>query len=445
MLISFIMIAALALNATAGELTIAPKDLPVTLKAAIDMAINNRPEVKIGKEQIRLEESRYREREGLFLPTADLSAFTQYLRNYDDYTGLDIISQLDGHEVAATIERTVPTFQIGAGVEVGYNIYSGGRDSAAINEAKGRVASSEAGKKVAERKVTLMVSKAFWELRKAQINSGIAAIELEYSRSALLVSDSQLKSSRIPSIERDTQALEVREKETALADCRSVLASCFSTYLNALGISGKVEISAGQIPALKVDSDQLPVKDEGERPEISRLKADMVAANARKAIAAADNFPKLDFFAKYQLTGRDDSYFHSGQDIKSDNLVVGVKLTSNIFDGFRTTERQRAAKAEANISKLKLELKEKEIAEICQNHSENLERAKNGLSLSMQRLELKKAQEKLSVAKLKAGHCSDLEYRKTRLEMDKASENVNIDKINVAVARINLVLDSSDL
>lgn len=420
--------------------------VPDTLKAAIETAIRNRPETGIGIEQIKLEDAKYREKKGAFLPTADLFASTQYLANYDDYTGLSIFSHIDGHEVAATIERTAPTFQNGTGIEAGLNLYAGGRDTAGVEEARGRISSKEAENRILERKVILMVSRAYWELFKAQTALKSAEEELNFSRRALNVAEEQLKSSRISKIDRETSFLDVTEKETAAEDCRLAVFSRFSAYLCALGLSGKNEKSGYGygIP----DLEESPVANEyisdKERPEISRLRSDISSADARKKQADSDSHPKIDLFAKYQLNGRDDSYMASFKDIGSDNLVLGIKLTSNIFDGFRTTERQRAATSEARIARLRLELKEKEINELTINNNERFEKARNSLSLSVKRLELMEAQEKIAAVRLKNGQCSDLEHSRAKLEKNRAFNNVKLNRINVLLAKLAIDLDSPD-
>ena len=162
-------------------------------------------------------------------------------------------------------------------------------------------------------------------------------------------------------------------------------------------------------------------------------------------MAESYHYPTVDFFAKYALIGRDsNSYFDSWGDMRSEDYIVGIKLTLNLFNGMKTEERISQAKAEVRVKQLQLEAKEREITQATDEKKMELETAKDQLALAMERKKLQEAREKAAESKYQSGRTSELAYRQEVVDAENALDEVVIARINMVLAKNALTLMVSE-
>ena len=424
-----------AVAGASGETSIA---VPVHLADAADMAVKSRPELRMELEREDIARSKVKEARGNFLPTLDLLASSYYVRNFDTFTGIDISAQIAGQNVSVNIEKDVPRYQMNAELNLCYNLYAGGRDKALLGEALSNLESAHYQEGVTLRKIRLDVANAYWELKKVQIRYEIAKRALEVVRLETKVAETEHQAGRASDVEYATVQLKSREKEMALKAADRDCLRAYGSFRHVIGMhEDGMATSSEQIPVLL---DEPSDENEGiggqvDHPEILRLKSEIKAAREREKAAHSENYPKIDVFAKYSLIGRDsNAYFNSWGDTRSDNYMVGLKLTANLFNGFRTTEQIRQADTESRVKQLQLIQKEMELTEAKHVRKSDLETANDGLFLAMERKKLEETREKVARAQLQSGRISELEYRQMVADAEEAVDRVELARIEVAMA-----------
>ena len=412
--------------------------VPLSLIEATDMAIKARPDLFLEIEKTKLAVSRVKQARGNFLPTLDFLATNSYVKSYDSFTGIDISARIAGQNISVTIDKNVPSYQLNDELSFDLNLYAGGRDSALLGEAEENLQSARHQEGATERKVRLEVARAYWELKKAHLRYAMAKRELELVRMEMEVAATEHRVDRRSEVEYDAVVLKGREKEVALKTMDRDCLRAFSHNLHVVGMEDKGSLpSAEQIPRLTDDPDSETNSAEGisDHPDILRLEAELHAAQARTEAARAENLPKIDLVARHSLIGRDSSsLWDAWGDTQADNSMIGLRLSMNLFNGFRTEERINQAEAEVRIKKLQLVQKKREITEAENVRKTALETARDQLSLALAHEKLEAAREKAAGSQLQSGRISQLEYRQRVANVENAADQVLMAKIEVALA-----------
>ena len=433
---------------SAWPLTAAPADnlpaVPLSLTEASEMAIKARPELILEIEKAKQAQSKVQQARGNFLPTLDFLASNSFVENYDSFTGIDISARSAGQEIPVTIKNDVPAYRLHDELNLTLNLYAGGRDRALLDEAVDNLQAACYQEGAAMRKVRLEVAKAYWELKKAFLRYAMAKWALDIVRMETEIAATEHRVNRRSDVEYDEIVLNGLEKEMALQtmdrDCRRA----FSHYLHVVGLEDKdLPPSAEQIPRLidEPGSETNSVGGVADHPDILWLHTEVQAASQRVEAVKSENLPKLDFFASHSLIGRDSSsLWDAWGDTQSENSMIGLKISMNLFNGFRTLEQISQAEAEVRMKRLQLVRKKRELLEVENVRKTALEAAKDLLSLAIARKELEEAREKAARSQLQSGKISQLEYRRKAVNVENATKQVLIAKIDVALARNALEL-----
>lgn len=418
--------------------------VPVHLAQAVELAIKGRPESNLALEKENIAQSSTKEARGNFMPTLDASGASAFIESFDTFSGIDISAQVAGQDIHVNMQKEVPAYELIGELDFLYNLYAGGRDSALLGEALNNLEAAGHQKAVTLRKIRLEVGNAYWGLKKAQVRYLMAQRALEVVRLKMQVAQTEHRLVRRPDVGYEAVLLEGREKEVSLRTADRDCLRAYSNYQYAVGLSEEIACaSCAQLPAL-ADTPDDKAEVDGQppvHPEILRLKSDLQAASQRKKAANAENLPKFDFFAKYSLIGREnDAYLDVWGDAHSDYYKVGLQVTVNLFNGFRTWERVRQAEGELRVKRLELMEKERELAQKQKDRQTELEAARDQLSLALTRKELAQAQEKSAESELNSGRISQLEYRQKSADAENAADEAAMARIDVTVAANALAL-----
>lgn len=426
-------------GATGATVEDAQASVPVGLAEATEMAIKGRPDLSLEIEKERQARSRVKQARGNFMPTLDLFASSFYVKNNDTFTGIDITARIADQNVSVTIDKDVPSYQLNDELSFGINLYAGGRDRALLGEAVDNLESVRHQEGATLRKVRLEVAKAYWGLRKAHIRYVMAKRGLEVVRMEMRVAETEHRVDRLSDVEYDAVVLKGREKEVALKIMDRDCLRAFSHYLHVVGMEEKdmMAPSSEQIPGL-IDDPENRTDNVGEisdHPDILRLDTELRAASAREEAAKSENSPKVDLFAKHSFIGRDPgSLWDAWGDTQSENSMIGIKLSMNLFNGFRTQERINQAEAEVRIKRLQLIEKKRELVEAEHVRKTALETANDELFLALERKKLEEAREKAARSQLQSGRISSLEYRQKIANIENAADEVLMARIDKALA-----------
>ncbi len=438
--VAAILVILFADGATGGALEDLQNCLPVSLAEAIDMSIKARPDLPLEREKENLALSKVKQAQGNFLPTLDFLASNSYVKNYDTFTEIDISARVADQDISVTIDKNIPHFQLNDELRLDLNLYAGGRDQALLGEALDNLESARYQEEATLRKVRLEVANAYWGLKKAHIRYAIAKRGLEVARMERQVAETERQVNRKSDVEYDVVILKAREKEVALKIMDRNCLRALSHYLHVVGMEQEKGMvpSSELIPRLIDDPDigLDSVESLPDHPDIMRQNHEVQAAFERQEVAQSENSPKIDLFAKHSFIGRDSSsLWDAWGDTQAENSMIGVKLSMNIFNGFRTEEKISQAETEVRIKRLQLVQKKRAIVEAEQVRKTALLTASDELSLAIERKILEAAREKAARAELQSGRISQLEYRKKVANLENADDEVLMAGIDVALAK----------
>lgn len=414
---------------------------PLTFAAAIRQALANRTELAVEEANIESSGARVAEAKGAFLPSLDAVATVQRVKAYDDFSGVSINANYNGLTIPISVVRSTPPYQVGSGIELTYNLYSGGVRQARVNATMAAMQAAQAQRAVARNRLVLDISSAYWGLRKAQILRRKTALDLDHARQEEEVAREQFNQARIAGIDVDEKKLAVESRRFDLRNAERSVQDCQRRYAHALGMS-RVAAAPEAMAMLErpedIEVDKI-VADFGlmREPETYKAQAELASANARIDQVNAEYKPVLDVFARYTGVGRSEHGLVDAQSaFGGDASFLGLRLKWNWFDGFRSDHR--VAQAVASSEQMRLMVRQTQ-RELSNDYQEKLSREatlQDQLLLAGRRVELSRAQLNIAGKRAEMQLISNLQYRAAQLALEAASTHAENLQIDLLLARI---------
>lgn len=419
-------------------------NLPLTLAGAINTALQNRPEMHMENIQLQISQSKINHAQGAFKPSLDLSSTAQRIKLYDDFTSVAITGQIGEENVDLALAKTSPRYQVSSGLDLEYNLYSGGLNSAKLREAEAQDAAAHAQLAITRRAIILEAAKAFLELRKSQIYLQAATRKADYSLAARRLADTQSTSGRISKFEYQTRVLEADEKIILVGQEKLKFDEALRKYRVALGVDLHDAHHLDEFPSLGDDSDTYEfLEKQILHPKLRKVEAELEAAAARVEAARAARRPKVDLFAHYGIVGRNDTRFASSlREQDRDYAALGIRLSLNLFDGNRTQENIAQALAETELVKLQRQISEKSMTALFHEKTLSLALIADEIKLTEQKRLLHIAKEKIAKVQLQEGLISQMEYREVSLTLEEIQDKLRSLKIDQALAQLDVALNA---
>ncbi len=221
-------------------------------------------------------------------------------------------------------------------------------------------------------------------------SANLEVIEKKYSRG--VVSEYEVLRARVEKQNLQPQILNA-ESEVRLS--RKRLKSFLGIDLSepVTLIEDQTDTALTSVPALpSLVSDALR-----ERPEMKQAGSLRDISKKAIGVARADYWPSLDLVGAYSWSAGSDDFTLS--DNRSDSWTAGVRLSLNIFDGFRTRGNVTQRKAEYNQTRLNLKQTEDDIRLEVEAAYDVLMQAKRALEI--QGATIDAAEEGLKIAQLR--------------------------------------------
>lgn len=419
---------------------------PVKYIDAIRAALVNRPEIAMERANVERATARAAEARGAFLPSLDTFSTIQRIKSYKDFSGVDIHASFNNIDIPVSVKSTTPPYQISAGVELSYNIYSGGFKQARVSETLAMKSGADAQKAIAKKKVILDVTTAYWSLRKAQITHRMAERSLEYARDEASIVHDQFKQGNVARIEVDTKILAVQTRELELENTSRNLLNFQRRYSDAIGLIASSN-NATNVPSLSDNASDIEIgralSDFDITPALETIvaKADLESAMARVDQARSEYKPVVDMFIRHTGIGRGEGNFgDASSDFGKDSTVIGVRFKWNLFDGGQKNQRVVQANALAEQMQLKIEQTKRDLNSDLQEKSYREADLQGQLTLSTKQLELVQAQLKISKTRLETKQISILQYHAAQLATEDARDKVAYLEIDLLISRIGTKL-----
>ncbi len=312
---------------------------PLTLEQALEIARHSNPQLRTAILELERSRAGLKEAEAALYPTFGINGSLTNGTSAEDQLSVD-----SGAALPATDKnRTVFTGQ----AEINYNIYTSGRRSASIREAKERARISKLDVDTRFQEIRLSVTTRYYDLQAADEQLRISTAAVENAQASL----------------RDAQALERAGVGTKFDVLRSQVnvANSQQDYVNARSrqqISQRQLVSLLNLPQTVNISTAESVKVAGlweqsleetiinayqNREELEQRLAERNIGEQRRKFALSQLGPQVALVATYDLL---DQY--NDKISATDGYSVGVKAKWNIFDG--GAARAQASQAKANIA-----------------------------------------------------------------------------------------------
>jgi outer membrane protein len=407
-------------------------------ESAVLQALARYPDLAIERNKVLFEKARVNEARGAFLPTLHLFGTSEQTTNYNGYSGVAITAQYGGVLIPVTVQKEIPRYQASYGIELDYNLYSGGANLARVDEMSAAEQAALAGQQVARKRVILEVTRNYWGLSKAQIALKVAMRNLDYAQEQLGVADTQFEQGQIPQIDLEAKRVQLEVATIALHSAQRTLHDYQRRYAEVTGLDADKGTSLPQVEEKVVNVDQLLAHfDLMKQPEIQKVQADYRAAQQHREQLHAEYLPVLDLFLRNTYFGRSGSDIGLAQsNLQRDATALGVNLKWNLFDGYRSDSR--TAQAVAMSEQLRLQADKVE-RDMYNSHEEALageQEAVDQLALAVTQLGFARSQLAIAQKRLDTRLISALEFDAARLAFANNESRVDSLKIDLLIQQI---------
>lgn len=304
----------------------------ITLEEAISLALKNNRELQAARLDLERSQAALRVQLGQLLPTLDTQL--EFNQRADDQ-----VSQ-EREDAFVSVDRTLLQGQI----ELGYDIYTGGRRGAEIARARRELQFNRLEvEKIAE-DTRFGTTTAYYDLQNsdAQVAIAQAAID-DFSqtlRDAQLLEQAGL-GTRFDVLQAQVDLANAEQALTrAIADQRSARRQ----LAQVLGIGQRVELTAGD-PIDEAGIWQYSLEDSivmayKQRAELEQLLVQREINAQDKEIALSEVRPQVSLFANYNF---DQTFYigtENGVDGYSDGYVLGARMRWRLYDGGQANARR---------------------------------------------------------------------------------------------------------
>ena len=427
--------------------TIANDSVSSSFDAAIQRALANRPELGMERSRAEAAKARVDEARGLFLPSLNVFGTDQHVIAYDNFSGVTANAQIGAANYSILVNKITPQYQLNYGAELNYNLYSGGKDIALFKEMSASEQSAYAQYDVVRKQIILDVTELYWGLRKAQITLQIAERTFDYSGEEVNIAKEQFKQGRIAKIDLDTKALSAEKQAVELRKATRSVQDYRRRYAYALGVDTSKEAEMQQFEPVGQPegiNTELFLSSLGlmKEPEVKKVQADLMGAQMRIKQSRSEYMPVIDLFARYTEIGRSDTGFVDAQaNLGKDATFVGVKLTWNLFDGFKSDSRVARTVAESEQLRLQSEKVQHDLDNNQQELLAGEADARDQYHLAKRQLELARSQLEIARKRLEIGKLSTLEFHAAQLALDNATSTLDIRRVDIIIQRIKTELN----
>ncbi len=333
----------------------------LTLKEAIDTALKNSYQLKASKKLLKAKEFEYKATKGLRWPT--LKFTEMFMRT--NVPGWAMMNELNQHRLTMLssgkyVDMTAmngmmpfpmfnkPSFpewnNWQTKIEFQLPIFTAGKIPTGIKMRKKEYDATKKDVKRTEQKVIYDVSKAYY-------GALLAKEAIKLAKEAYKTVEKHYKTAK--SMYENGLAIyaDVLRAKVYLMDVKSKITEAENQYLVAkkglllaMGVEDVNPASIEVVGELKFhDTDKSVDYWEyyaiNNRPDFQALKERVENAKRMVKFVKADMYPMVGAFGAYQMDDKDNPFGSDGT-----GWTVGVALTWNVFDGFKTLNKYKAAK-----------------------------------------------------------------------------------------------------
>lgn len=460
---------ALAAEATAQSLDqLTPED-------AVELAIQNSPQLRASKLQSKQAELLVEQEEYRYIPTLSADAGVRYGRSVSLSTDGARLIESNSIVLATGISHTLPIGTVlSADIEVGRTYrdsvelgdlgaaydtsmtlqvtqpllqgFGGDLGRANLRQAKLQEKVADAQQTSLMNSVVLDTLESYWSLWSAQRGLEIQESALDIAKKQLAEAEIRLGAGDMAPAQLVPLRIQVAQAEEAMVTQEAQIRQLSIALAERLGVGTNESIrtdAAGPkqtvTPSLK-EATELALNGS---PSISQIKANIGATKIRTEVAQNNALPRLDAVASVNVEGLGTTPSDSVSSFGSLDAVVlygGLRLELPVINRARRIEVERS-EADTIIAETELELAERALKSEVASLLVNLQTAQQRLELARDTAELARENVEAQNARFEAGRgtmlevvdsvesVKEAEFRVVQIEIQIAQERLKLDEL----------------
>lgn len=330
---------------------------PISLKRAVELAIKNNPNLQTARLNLERSQQELREAKAALYPSLSTEVNFSETGSEALFKAEDVTDDipLDGsNQQSIEFNQDNSTTSFEGGLNLTYNLYTGGGRGARIEQAEKRVSSSQLNLEAATLETRFEAVRDYYSLQSADS-------QVEIEQSAVDEAQQTLQDAQLLQQAGIGTKFDVLRAEVELANAQQRLATVSAEQSTArkqlaatLNVGQQVELkTADEIePAgtWQLSLEESIVTAFKNRAELQELLVQREINQKQKQIALAAVRPQIDLVASYNVGDTLDDDVNL-----TDGYTVGAQLNWNLFDG-------GAASAQAKQSETDIAINETEFA-----------------------------------------------------------------------------------
>ncbi|MBI2220162.1 MAG: TolC family protein [Acidobacteria bacterium] len=313
----------------------APPPAPLTVDAAVRIALDRNPRARAAAEGVRVAEEAVGEARAPYYPTLSVTA---------GYTRWETHAFLPGGLLGSDIPSTIgPTNDWTAGLSGRYTLYDSGKRAADLRVAMAHRAAADHEAARVRQDLSLEVRRAFYALVAARDGEEVAATNLARAEEHFRLASERRAAGAVSGGDVIQAQVQVAEARLARVRIESLVRQARGALNTAMGLPVDTLVEAAPqgdslMPADAIDVTRALAQAVAGRPTIRAAIERATAATEAVAGARSAFGPRIG--AEWTAGVRDNRFFPSDRDWR-----LGVSVSWSLFDGFAKQHRLAGARA----------------------------------------------------------------------------------------------------
>lgn len=422
---------------------------PATLVEAIALAQSRHLSVRQADLSVEQARARQVQSTAAFYPTLDLLFSTDHTKTYDTVSGITAAAEVPNiGTVNVNVAKSVPRTQLTPALRLNYDIYKGGQNRARLALSEFQLRSAQIDASIAMRDTAYRVAVAYLRLQRAQVDQNSAQRRTGQARRRAETSTRNLQDGAVAAVMDKVEQYRLFEAQAEEARARLDFSTAELDYLSELGLSpepGQASMPASRVDAVEREVDTVmrmaDDKLESERGQLSYLAADEEVKASR-----ASTLPTVSLFSQYSGVGRSDGSVPDAlRQMRRRDVVVGLRLSYNLFDGSLREGRIAESVAQRESARLQAEAAAHDARAARDRAVLDVRRNEAQRDVIEARLKLKDAQLEAAMASRQYGSGSVQAVDDAQLARDDARSSLLMAKLDVLISRLALSFSTTAL
>jgi len=426
------------LIASIGVLNLQAKEIKnITLHECIKIALTNNTDIVTAKSNYQMSKAGLRSAWGNFMPS--LNAYGQWKRRNEDlimFRYKDFVYSKDSYYYSFSLSQP---------------IFNGFSNLASLKKYKAEEQIYSDYLTLTEQQITLKVKLQYYEVLKAKQLLKVSEETLKASEEELVRIETMEQIGSASKAEVYQQKVRVGQNKLALIEAQNTLSNAKADLNHTLGINVNTELELEEesleVQQFDVHFDELIEQALQNRLDYHAAKENLNSAKSDVVISRSNYFPQISLDADYNWY--DVRFPRSSQDLQEfDNYSIGVNISMNLFNGFKTKANVNSSQAGVLAAQASLEQTKRQVMLDVKKSVLNLQKAAENIVVTNENLVSAEEDYRLARERYKIGAGTLLEQITAEISLTQAKADqiqalydykYTLAALELAVGKLNII------